>query len=184
MLLRRVSASDTWALGLDRACAQCRVAVGDDDALIGGYIAAACGLVGAEAGWLMREEVWTASLLPVGGDVILPKRPVTSLDAVTWFDVAGDEQTGDIADFYLFADEDRAYVRPKSGVWPATQVRDDALTLTFTAGGDAPEELVQAAAMMVSHFYDTRGAAAEKAPELIRSFEHLIAAHRVGWVGA
>lgn len=184
MLLRRVSAADTWDLGLDRACAQCRVAVGDDDALIGEYIAAACGLVGAESGWLMRSEVWTASFLPLGGDVMLPKRPVATLDAVAWFGAEGGAQTGDPADFYLFSGEDRAYIRPKSGAWPVTQARDDAMTLTFTAGGGAPAELVQAAAMMVSHLYDSRGAAVEKAPELIRSFEHLIAAHRVGWVAA
>lgn len=68
-------------------------------------------------------------------------RPVTAIDAVTYFDNDGNEITIDEADYQL--DEFTNAVRLNPGKhWPATQTRWDAVRVVFTSG--LPQQSVAA----------------------------------------
>lgn len=182
MLLRRTVAATVWPITVAEAKEQIRQDVDADNVLIGALIPVAVQAVGEMAGRVLAAETWEMSVASVTGDLVLPKRPVNAVTGISYYDTQGAEQTATVSDFYLFKDGDKAYLRPKSGGWPAMQVRDDALTVTFTCGGNAPDELIWAARLYIGMLYDNRGD--EKPMGLSPALEALVGLHRVGWVAS
>lgn len=187
MLLSRTAATGTPPVTLAEARNAARIDDSDDDMAVSAMIDAAARIVGEMAGRVISAETWAASF-PAGrsGDLMLPKSPVQSLDSISYFDAADVQQAANVADFYLFKDDDRAYLRPKAS-WPAANsVRDDAITVTFTAGyTEPPPNLKQAILKMVTHLYDHRGAASEgQLREVPFGVRQMVDLDRLGWIGS
>lgn len=162
MMLRRVSAG-TCPLSLSDAKAHLRVDHDDEDDLISALASAACDSIAENVDRVLSEEVWSVSVARVDGDFVFPLAPVQSIDAISYFDADDAEQSADVADFYLFADDYRAVIRPKAGKsWPATISREDAITVTVTVGMDTvPEGIMAAAKLLLAHWYDMRSAVSQ-----------------------
>lgn len=186
MIITRTVAGDC-ALSLDDAKVHLRVDGDDEDALITSLAQAAHNVVSEAIGRVLTEETWTVSLSGANGDLVLPVRPVQSIDAIAYFDPDDAEQTGTVADFYLFAHADRPVMRPKDGAaWPSVRRREDALTITLTAGMMAvPDELIAAMKLLVGHWYENREAVSEgNKGEVPMAVEMILDLHRDRWVAA
>lgn len=170
-------------IGLTAAKAHLRVSHDDDDAQIDAILLAAVGYIGKACGRELVRGTWRLALPSVSGDLVLPMPPVGAVSAISIYAPDGTDTALDVADFYLFASDDRATLRPKSGAWPAMAVRDDALRVTFTAGYvTPPPELVRAVMIMVSRDYD--GLTGVDAVSYDRAIEAMTLTHRIGWVAA
>lgn len=163
----------------------------EDDLLLEDYIAAACALVGGKdgiVGKILTAETWDLKLGAVSGCVVLPLSPVKSIASITYFDVDNQSQSLDVDDFYLYGDEDSAFIEPKSGVsWPSLYNRRDAITIRFVAGFgdpvDVPKNITRAIRLIVAHWYENRSAVlvGETAQELPLAVESLLGISRKGW---
>lgn len=186
MIVTRTVAGDC-ALSLDDAKAHLRVDHDEEDALITSLAQAAHNVVSEAIGRVLTEETWTVALSGASGDLVLPVRPVKSVDAIAYFDADDAPQTATVSDFYLFQHPDRPSMRPKDGkAWPTVRLRDDAMTITLTAGMDAvPDELINAMKLLVGHWYQNREAASEKSlSEAPMAVQLILDLHRDRWVAA
>lgn len=186
MLLSLVTAASALPVSLADAKAHCRVDHSDEDALISAYLEAACLAVAEMSGRVLAAETWRLSIPGASGDLRLPKSPVKSVAAITYYDRDGIEQSATVSDFHLFADEDRAILRPKDGKsWPAVQSREDALSVDFVAGYDAlPGNLLQAILLLTGHWYQNREVVGQNVAELPLAVEAMVGISRRGWVAA
>lgn len=187
MLLRQVTGPTVQPVTLAEAKDLAVIDHNFDDTMVNAMIAAASRAVGEMAGRTLTAETWALSVCSgIVCDLHLPKSPVQTLDSITYFDADDVEQTVPVTDFYLFKDDDRAFVRPKSGVaWPiANTLRADAISVTFTAGyTTCPPNLKHAVKMMIAHLYDNRQAVTEDgANEIPMGVRDFIALDRIGWV--
>lgn len=187
MILRRVTVGVS-ALSLADAKAHLRVDHDDEDDLITALAESACASIAENVGRVLIEEQWTVAVAAVDGDFVLPLAPVRSVDAITYFDADDTEQAASVDDFYLFADDDCAILRPKAGKsWPATIAREDAITITITVGMTAvPPGLIAAAKLLLGHWYDTRAAVAmgQTPQEVPLGVQYLCDQARRNWVAA
>lgn len=165
---------------------QLRVDHSADDALIGGLVATASAQVAALTGLIVGPETWQWRVGPQRDDLVLPIAPVSALTAIAWIDRDGASQVGVAADFDLFGDQRRVWLRPKRGrSWPASADREDAITLTLAAGlAQAPPALRTAALMIVVHLYDNRDPAGDGGPQVPAPVAALVEPHRRAWVVA
>lgn len=186
MLMSLVTPAATGPVSLADAKAHCRVDYSDEDALISALLDAASVAVSEMSGRVLVAETWRMSVPGASGDLRLPKSPVQSLTAITYYDRDGVGQSANVNDFFLFADEDRAILRPKDGkAWPSVQSREDALSVDFVAGyADVPANLRQAVLLLVGHWYLHREAVGQDVAELPLSVEALVGISRRGWVAA
>jgi uncharacterized phiE125 gp8 family phage protein len=186
MLLRRTSAAATSPVALAQAKAHCRLDDTAEDSLVNGYISAATDAIGEMSGRVMGEETWAASYAAISGDLVLPKSPIRAVSSITYFDTENVQRSAEITDFYLFLGEDYATLRPKPGKnWPSTSIREDAITITFTAGYTvAPPALVSAILLMIGHLYENRAATGDDVAEIPLGVDALVSFHRIGWVAA
>jgi len=186
MLLRRTSAAGTSPVTLTEAKAQLRVDDTSEDTLIAALIASSTALVGEMAGRVMAEETWAASWSSIAGDIVLPKSPVKELVSVTYYDSADTLQTMSNSDFYLFRSDDLTSLRPKPNKsWPVTAAREDAITITFTAGYTTlPTELRMAVLLCIGHLFEHRSAVDEAMSELPMGVDALVSTQRLGWMAA
>jgi len=162
-----------------------------DDELLEDYIAAACALVGGKSGIVgkvLTAETWQLKLRAASGCVVLPLSPVQSITSISYFDTENTAQTLDIEDFYLYGDEDSAFIEPKTGVvWPAVYTRRDAITIRFVAGfgtaAEIPKNITRAIRLIVAHWYENRTAVlvGVTAQELPMAVESLLGISRKGW---
>ncbi|WP_170145726.1 head-tail connector protein [Rhodoplanes elegans] len=136
-----------------------------DDALITRLIAAATARFDGRDGLCgpLIEQTWQAQFdgFP-RGRLELPLPPVSAVTAVTYRDAAGATQTlaADQYDVYGLDVLDGAYVLPATA-WPATDLRPEAVAVTFTAGYGAaadtvPEPIRQAILATVATLYGQR----------------------------
>lgn len=186
MLLSQLVPASGLPVSLAALKQHCRVDHGDEDTALLGNLDAATAAVGAASGRILMPETWRLSIPGATGDVALPRSPVRALHAISYFDAAGIEQSVDVSNFHLFADEDRAVVRPKAGQsWPSAQPRDDALHIDFIAGYERlPNNLRQAILMLAGYWYEQRGTAAAEGAEIPKSVDYLVSLSRTGWVAA
>lgn len=190
-ILKRTIAATAWPVSVDDVKADLRLEHDDDDGLIQGLIQAATELAGAPngiTGKALATETWALSIRAAGRDscIHLPVTPVKSLSSITYYDGENQAQSLDVADFYLYGDENWAYVQPKTGVvWPSLYDRLDAITVTFVAGFESvPKNIQQGMRLMVSHWYENRLAVVTGtiATELPMAAEMLLGMSRKGWV--
>ena len=165
--------------------AHLRVTHGLEDELIAAYTAAAVASIGikGELGLALGEQSISESLQHPDRDTYLSILPAQSLVGVSYFDEDNTEQTADLADFEFYKSDDWAFVR--SGAWPATYDRPDAVTINYTAGVDGVEaDILHAIKLIVGHWYHNREDASEESlKEIPRAASHLLGLHRVGWYG-
>lgn len=189
MIVRQVTGPVAAPVTLAEIKAHCVVDFDDDDTLLTSLGAAAARSISAWSGRVLTTEVWSVSFAAgFCGDLVLPKSPVQSVDAITYFDADDVEQTASVADFYLTQGEDRAFLRPKAGIsWPsANSRRADAITVQFTAGySTGLDNLKTAVLAMTAHLYEHREAVGDTAlAEIPLGVAALIEPDKLGWVAA
>lgn len=145
--------------------AQSRVEVSDEDALISAIGVSIAATLDGHAGILGRAlitQTWTQALDGFGDMIRLPLAPVQSA-AIGYVDADGASQS--LADAYrLHEDVISPYLRRvENATLPSVATRDDAVTITMICGyGDAstdvPADIIHAAKLMASHFFDHREA--------------------------
>lgn len=151
-------------LTLDEAKAQCRVEIGDEDALIEGLIRSARGLAEAHCRRTLAVDATYRLTLDYEFPcrIDLPKPPLRAVVSLRYVDAAGDWQTLDPAS-YQVADAEPAFIVPAYGlVWPAVRWQPAAIEVTYRAGYGAAAEIPatarQAVALLVGHYYANREA--------------------------
>jgi len=187
MLLTLDTAATAWPVTLAEARADLRIIGTDEDTLVTAQIATATSVVSEMSGLELTTQVWSMAVASVSGDLALPKVPVQSVGSISYYDADGVSQAAVVTDFHLFKDDFRATLRPKPGKsWPTLQTRDDALTVSFTAGQlTVPPALKQAVLFLVAHLYENREAIAETALSAIPfGVADMVNLHRRGWFGA
>lgn len=185
MILRRITPATAYPVPDTDALEHLRLTANDETYLVHALVGSACDLIGEMSGRCLASEVWAASYSSISGKIKLPKSPVISVDSVTYYDQTDMVQSLPTTDFYVFLSDDHAEMQPKPGrQWPVTSTRDDAITITFTAGYAAlPQALRAAVLLTVGHLYENRQASVVgmTVATLPLAVEELVSIHRLGW---
>ncbi len=162
--------------------AHLRVAHADDDAAIAMYAKAARRAVESRGGLALLAQGYRLTLDRLGeAPILLPKAPVTSVDAV---EVVSRNGTAELVDPGLYETETgpagRLAIR---AALPASFRRIGCIRIEFSAGwtdaASVPEELKLAVMMLAAHFYENReGAQAERVFATPQAVDALIAPYR------
>ncbi len=191
MLLRRTVAATTLPVSMTQALDHLRISESGptiDGTLIEGLLESACDLVAEMSGRSLAAETWVAAYPYLSGDLRLPKGPVIDVTSVGYFDQSDIAQTLPVTDFYIFTDQDFTVMRPKTGKqWPSASIREDSVSVTFTAGYSViPAALRAAILLTLGHLYENRESVVigSTAVTLPLAVETLIGAYRTGWVAA
>ncbi len=184
MLLVRTVAPTTKIVPIQDVKDHLRIDGGDDEYYLGTLIDAAGNVIEEMTGRAIRPQTWAMSLSSAGGQVALPILPVQSVSSIVYYDTDNAQQTAAVSDFYLFADEDKAWLEPKPNiVWPTVYSRPDAITITFVAGYSAvPADLRHAALILIETWYDNRGAHGNTG-ELPFAVSALVNLYKKRWFG-
>jgi uncharacterized phiE125 gp8 family phage protein len=115
-------------------------------------------------GWAMLTQQWTLKLPGFTNVMKLPLGPLQQVDSITYFDSDDVQQTLSTDVYAVLDDPRRPYVKLKTGQsYPATYLRDDAVTITFTVGHTSADDVnpaVKAAiSMLAGYFYENTEAA-------------------------
>lgn len=141
----------------------CRIDHTDEDTLLDAYIAAA--MVRAEelSGRPVAETVYRLTLdaFPAGGGpILLPRPPVTSVDAVSYLDRDGNSQALTVGNLQVDTRSQPARILPAvNAAWPATQSGAvNVVTVTYTAAPTAAQSaaIVQAVRLAVGDWFEHR----------------------------
>lgn len=175
----------SYPVTLTEAKLACEVSFADDDNYLNDLIAAASGVIQEKSGKQLITQTWTRTAPSACGKVQIEKRPLIAVTSMSYYDRDDASQTLDVANFYVYKSEDRAWIEPKDGFdWPDLYDRMDALSIVFTVGyASVPEELKQAILMLVRYWYDNRATATDRRhSEVPFGVETLVGLRRVGWV--
>lgn len=118
----------------------------------------------------------------------LPRAPVQSVSTVTYVDDAGVTQTLASAAYRLDAAGLVARLTPAYGeAWPSARAETGAIAVRFVAGyglaAAVPAPIRAAMLLLVSHLYENRNAATDRAmAEMPFAVSSLIAPYRVPWL--
>jgi uncharacterized phiE125 gp8 family phage protein len=168
-MLSLVTPPTSEPIDLATAKQQCRVDLGDDDALIEGYITAARQLVEEITGRQLITATWDLILDGFSCCIDLPKPPLQSVVSVKYVDTAGVTQTVPTSNYKVIGAVGSA-VNPAAPLakieqayatyWPIARCESGNVTVRFTAGyGDAtkvPLPIVQAQLLLIAHWYRNR----------------------------
>ena len=180
----RTVAPTEMPVSLDEAKAHLHVDHDDQDDLISAQIKAATAWLDGYSGILGRAlvtQTWRQEFGRFAERMALPLSPVTAIESVTYFDADNLQQTLDASVYALLADARGAYValQPVQS-WPSVYRRYDAVSITFTAGygavEDVPEPIRQAILLFVQRLFD--GAGTEVDTAIDRAVHALIAPFR------
>jgi len=170
-MLLRTSNPSALAVSLADAKAHCRIDHGEDDALLGQYLAAATRLLEDMAQIFarpinleLRQDDWSSP-------IALPAFPVRDVTGITYLDEDHAEQTLSSAAWYWNRVNGGAEVRFDDDVTlPDLSNRPQAVRVAFSAGFDDPEasgsgddamtvpdeRVAQAILVTVGHWYENR----------------------------
>lgn len=168
--LARVAAPSNPAYSLDEAKAQLNLLHDDDDDFVTSLIETATALVEGPngIGLALIAQTWRATLhgsFP-SGSIVIPLRPVTAIDSITYRDLDGVIQTVDPTSYDFDADLALATLTPISG-WPRAHPTRPLVKITFRAGhgrdpSSVPAPIRHAIALMVSHWWKHREDSSDK----------------------
>ncbi len=166
--LTRATTSANTIVTLSEAKAQLRITHTDDDDYITRLIKVAQAQIDGPdgAGLAVVRSQWRLSLDAFPSAIRLPLNPVRSIVSITVDD--GTVRTLSPTAYTVDLDRSPAVITPAYGTsWPTTRAIPGAIKVTFEAGYDeTPEDLKQAALLLISHYYEHRDAVADKAVEL------------------
>lgn len=176
-------------VSLDEAKAHLRVDTTDEDALISRLIGAATSYLDGYTGILGRAlitQTWRADF-GYFDDWRIPVGDVIALSSVTHYDAVNVQQTLATSVYQLLRDGLGPYLALKvSQSWPSYYSRDDAVSVTWTAGygpaaSNVPEAIRHGILMMVADFYRNRESAVIGTinSELSFAARHLIEPFRI-----
>lgn len=139
-----VAANDP--LTLEEAKAHLRVTFADDDDLITRLIKAATHDLEKRIQRTLCETTY-AEVLPefTDGGIMLELPPLLSVLSIVYYNTAGTTVTMPVGDYLVDTHNEPGYIYPAPNkVWPETQQRIDAVTITYKAGyllgGNAPQQ--------------------------------------------
>ena len=126
--------------------------------------------------------------------IFLPRGTIQRIDFIKYYDRDGIEQTWSTGSYYLCDSTEPAYIVPaydSSNVkqqWPATQDREDAITVRYTAGygdsaSDVPARAKTAIRMFVNHMYENRGLIGPQQMEIPSGALSFLYCLKVHWRG-
>lgn len=131
-------------VSLAEARAHLRVDTVDDDALIGALIVAAREVAETRTGRALVTQRWRLTLdtWPDAGDgypgatqILLPKPPLASVDAISYLDANGTRQTLDPSAYQIILDTLVGIVQPAYATsWPACRATPGSIRIDYTAG--------------------------------------------------
>jgi len=105
-------------------------------------------------GW--PEGVQQLGVVSYPRSIELPRTPLISVTGVQYYDEDGVQQTLDPASYLVITDTQPGQIYLKSDtLWPTTERRPDAVSITFTAGHSpaaVPPTLKQAMLLLCRHF--------------------------------
>lgn len=189
--LLQVTAAPDPLLTLAEAKAHLEISDNDRDAFITSLVAAASVMLDGHDGMVgkaINTQVAVVSYrVPPADHIHLPIVPVRSLQGVTYYDTSNVQQTINVNQFSLVANEDYAWLEPVAGfTYPALYDRHDAISFTLQCGfAETPEPIKHAARLMVGHWFENREAASEKSVKAIDwAVETLVGRYKKGWIGA
>lgn len=162
MSLVRVTPS-TPAITLAEAKSQCRIDHDDDDGLLTVLIAAAAAHAEKWTGTAFEPATWDLVLdrFP-DAEVMIPLRPLASVEAVTFADADGVTQTVSPSDYVVdTASDDGWLVLPTGSSWPAALEAINSVRVRFTVGRGTPSDARAAMLLMIGHWYANREASSE-----------------------
>lgn len=129
----------TEPLTLEQVKQHLRVEHDEDDTLVAGYLAAAreeFERVGNRAIVAQTCELQLACFLP---EIRLPRPPIQAVQAITYLDANGDQQTLAADQYRVLRYEEPARIVPAYNVvWPITYEVADAVTISYVAGWGVP----------------------------------------------
>lgn len=161
--VRTVAPTDP-PVSLERIRAQLNIDASDSDVLLREYLDAATEFFDGPGGCLglvLMTQTWRQDYSAFASPILLPLRPVQSIDEITYVDANDAEQTLSTDVYSLVANhKDGPRVVLKSGQsWPTTATRDDAVSVTFVAGHAAaaiPRRVQQAIRLIVGDWFRSR----------------------------
>jgi len=183
---------------LDQVKTDLRLQYDNEDSLINSLIAAATDFMDVPNGLINKALITQTWVLSCSGFnenriIDIPITPVQSIQSIQYYDVDDVLQTFDMANVYVYGDENSAWVEAKKAyAIPAFFDRRDAVIITFIAGfGDSPDAVPatinQAMRMTIGHWFDNRAAVSVGAgivvTELPLAVQSLISVNKKGWVG-
>lgn len=148
------------------------------DSLLTDYIAAATGMVQDFTGQAIGAQSWNLTLDGFPPAIELQRGPVTGVSSIVYFDSNGGTQTlaGSAYLVDLTSTPERIY--PAPGIsWPGTQIRANAVVVTFATGyAAAPAPILQAIRLTVANWFANREAAeiAAGALALLRPYRDVL----------
>lgn len=181
MLVTRLTQLEPEVITLEEAKAHMRIDHSDDDAKIAAFILAALAYISERTGRTMGPIDFRASVANWFSRLRLPYHPVRAVESVAYVGTDGLEVTIGPSNWSWVRDEGCAYVHLKpSFSQPALADREEVelrpVRVYFSAGYDlasatgsgedpelaCPDNLRQAALMLVAHYYEMREAAGEE----------------------
>jgi len=123
---------------------------------------------------------------PCGGDpILIPYAPLQSVTSITYLDSTGAPQTWSSAEYRVSTSREPGIVVPASGhSYPTVRSELDAVTVRFVAGYGEPAEvpvaIKQAMLLLITHWFENRGAVGSVGSEIDLSVKALLESYRVG----
>lgn len=190
-LARTVDPAET-PITLEEAKAHLRLTINDEDVLVTALIQAVTDYLDVPNGVIgqaLVTQTWAYSASKsTNNRIVLPISPAQSVTAIDYYDADNVQQSLTVGDYYLFKNEDWAYLEPKPDKkWPVTYSRPDAITVTFVCGygaaADVPQAIKQAMLLLLAHWYENRSATTDiRLDELPMAVQSIINLYRKGWV--
>jgi uncharacterized phiE125 gp8 family phage protein len=111
--------------------------------------------------WYFQSQSLVGNRLPNTWYMLWPPRnPLRSVTSITYIDLNGATQTLDPAKYIIDTSGPQGRISPAFGLyWPPTQMRIDAVNVTFTAGySTVPEAIKLAICQIAAAWFDQREA--------------------------
>lgn len=152
-------------VSLAAAREQCGIDGFEHDGALAAYILAARQHVEAVCGLALCTQSFTMTLdaFPDAASLALPRYPIRSIDAIRYVDSGGVTRVWSSADWQAALVGERPRIAPlPPSSWPGTRDVFDAVTIEFTAGygasQDVPTPISQAIRLLVAHYFENREA--------------------------